>query len=558
MSKIKNQNSKRHWLMTLTAAVGLSGAIGILPKAAHAADNGGVITISDAQFLWTCGFSPYNSSSNFLSVGPVYETLSFVNTMQNAKVTPWLATSYAWSDNNTVLTFTIRKGVKWSDGVDFTPADVVFTFNMLKKYPALDVNSIWSALTSVKQEGGDKVVFTFNAPSVPYFYYIADQVGIVSQHVWSKVANPVTYQDANPIGTGAFIVKHCTPQNISYVRNDHYWQPGLPKIAGIEYPAFTTNPPANEILSTGQAQWGSQFIPNIKAQYLSKDKDNHYWFPPVLNVAIFINQANPLLKDIAVRKAMVYALDKERISKIGEYGYEPAANQAGIVTPTFESWLDKDQLAAANYSYDPQKAIAILEAAGYKRGSDGYFVSPDGKELAFTIINQSAYTDWVASLQVISQLYKAVGIKLTVSNLAGTDYSAKLYNGDYDLAYASEAGGPSPYYEFRQWLFSPGSAPIGQAATTDWERYSNPSTDALINAYAASTDEATQHEIMNKLQKIMLDDVPLIPVVAQVDWDEYSTKQFTGWPTPSDPYAQPYAGYAIPDWGVDMLHVHEK
>jgi peptide/nickel transport system substrate-binding protein len=545
-------------MVGLLAGLGLGGGLGAIPKAAQAADDGGTLTISDAQFLWTCGFSPYNPNSNFLSVGPVYETLMFVNTLQSGKITPWLATSYAWSDDNKVITFTIRKGVKWTDGTAFTAADVVFTFNMLKKYPALDLNSVWSVLSSVAVEGDDKVVFTFKNAAVPYFYYIADQVGIVAEHVWSKAKDPTTYQDANPVGTGPFTIARCTPQDISYARNPNYWQPGLPKIARMEYPAFTSNPPANEILANGQAQWGGQFIPNLKAEYLSKDPSNHIWFPPTVNVAMFINQTNPLLKDINVRKALIYALSPQRITMIGEYGQEPSANQAGIVLPTFASWLDKPQLAAAGYHYDPAKAIAILEKAGYKRGSDGIFVSPDGKPLAFTIINQSAYTDWVAALQVAAQELKAVGIALTVSNLAGTDYNAKLDNGQFDLAYAFEAGGPTPYYEFRQWLYSPNSAPIGQSASTNWERYMNKDTDALIDSYATSTSAAEQHAIMSKLQKILLDDVPLIPITEQVDWDQYSTKQFVGWPTAANPYAQPLAGYTFPDWGVIVLHLHEK
>jgi peptide/nickel transport system substrate-binding protein len=550
--------AKRHWLMALLAGIGMSTGMGALPQAAKAADDGGTLTISDAQFLWTCGFSPFNANSNFLSVGTVYETLMFVNTLQNAKVTPWLATSYEWSDGNKVVTFTLRKGVKWTDGTPFTAADVAFTFNMLKKYPALDLNTVWAVLSSVEAQGDDKVVFTFKTAAVPYFYYIADQVGIVAEHVWSKAKDPTTYQDANPVGTGPFTIARCTPQDVSYARNPDYWQPGLPKIAKIEYPAFTSNPPANELLSTGQAQWGGQFIPNLKAEYLSKDPSNHIWFPPVVNVAIFINQTNPLLKDVNVRKAMVYALNNARVALIGEYGEEPTANQAGIVLPTFSAWLDKPQLKAAGYTYDPAKAISLLEKAGYKRGSDGIFVSPDGKPLAFTIINQSAYTDWVAALQVVAQEFQAVGIKLTVSNLAGTDYSAKLNNGQFDLAYAYEAGGPTPYYEFRQWLYGPASAPIGQSASTNWERYMNKDTDALIDSYATSTSASEQHAIMSKLQKILLDDVPLIPVTEQVDWDQYSTKQFVGWPTPQDPYAQPLAGYTFPDWGIIVLKLHEK
>ena len=78
----------------------------------------------------------------------------------------------------------------------------------------------------------------FKTVAVPYFYYIADQVGIVDQKVWSKIANPVTYPDKNPVGTGAYTVSSntCTPQNIKYTANPHYWQPGLPKVGTVNYP----------------------------------------------------------------------------------------------------------------------------------------------------------------------------------------------------------------------------------------------------------------------------------------------------------------------------------
>ncbi len=516
----------------------------------------GTLTISNAEFLWTCGFSPFNPSSNFLSLGPVYQTLMFVNTMQNGKVTPWLATSYAWSNDNRDLTFTVRNGVRWNDGAPFSAADVVYTFDLLKKYPALDLNSIWSVLDSVAQKG-PRVVMTFKSPAVPYFYYIADQVGILPEHVWSKVGNPVTFKDADPVGTGPYVVKNCTPNNITYVANTRYWQPGLPKIETIEYPAFTSNPPANTLLSTGGAQWGFQFMPNLKGEWLSKSPSNHYWFPPVVNVSIFINLKDPVLSNLAVRKALAFAIDRARVAQIGEYGYELPGNQAGIVTPTFNSWLDRGELQRAGYGYDPAKAISILEKAGFKRGPNGVFETPQGNPLAFTIINQSAYTDWVAALQVVSQELAQVGIKLTVDNLAGTDYESKLFTGDYQLAYGYEAGGPTPYYEFRQWLYGPGSAPIGKAATTNWERYQSPATDQLINQYAATASTTLQHSIMDKLQAVLLDDVPLIPVTEQADWDEYSTAQLTGWPTPDNPYAQP-APQVVPDFGIVLLHLRWK
>jgi peptide/nickel transport system substrate-binding protein len=537
--------------MTTTAA----GAAA--PETTARSSPTGTLTISNAEFLWTCGFSPFNPSTDFLSVGPIYQTLMFVDALQNAKVTPWLASTYSWSNHNQTLTFTIRNGVHWSDGTSFTAADVVFTFDLLKKYAALDLNSVWSVLKSVTQQGSDRVVMTFKTPAVPYFYYIADQVGIVPAHIWSKVGNPVVYKDSNPVGTGPYTVQNCTPQNVSYVANPGYWQPGLPKIAKIEYPAFTSNPPANTLLSTGGAQWGFQFIPNLQAEYLSKSPYNHYWFPPMQNVSIFINLKDPILSNLAVRQAMAFAIDRARVAKIGEYGYELPANQAGVVTPTFSSWLDTGAAKQAGYTYNPSKAISILEKAGFKRGPGGGFETPQGKPLSFTIINQAAYTDWVAALQVVSQELSQVGIKLTVDNLAGTDYNAKLYNGNFQLAYSYEAGGPSPYYEFRQWLYGPGSAPIGKPAVTNWERYYSATSDKLIDQYATTSSSALQHSIMNRLQVVLLQDVPLIPVTEQADWDEYSTAQLTGWPTPTDAYAQP-APQVFPDWGVVLLHLRWK
>src|SRR5438874_1834302 len=92
-----------------------------------AAAPGGVLTIdNESGSLWTCNFNPFNLSDIQYSLGPVYEPLVFVNTLQNAKATPWLATKWAWGDGNKTLTFTIRSGVKWSDGQPLTAADVAY------------------------------------------------------------------------------------------------------------------------------------------------------------------------------------------------------------------------------------------------------------------------------------------------------------------------------------------------------------------------------------------------------------------------------------------------
>jgi peptide/nickel transport system substrate-binding protein len=531
-----------------------SGAGARSSAAAHSTA-GTSVTISNEQgATWTCGFNPFNASLVDWSFGPVYESLVFVDALKSGGATPWLASKYVWSNHNKTITFTIRSGVKWSDGKPLTAADVLYTFNLIKAHKALDLQAVWSVLKSVTKKG-NKVTFKFKTAAVPYFYYVAGQTPIVPQHLWKAVKNPVTFKDSRPLGSGPFKLGSCSPQVMKYVKNPHYWQKGKPKVDTVYYPAYTSNDPANQDLASGRAQWGSQFIPSINTFYLSKSKQNHYWFPPVSNVSIFINLKNPILKNVAVRRAMAYAIDRSRVSKIGEYGYEPAANQTGIVTPTFKTWLN--QKLAKTFTYDPTKAKQILTNAGFKL-KGGVFQTKAGKPLSFTMVNIGGYSDWVASAQIVEQELKQIGIKVTASNLSSTTYDSDVYNGKYDLAYdGNEAGGPAPYYELRQELYSPNSAPIGKSASSNWERYYNKNVDKLINAYAATTSSAKQHSIVDKLEAAMVRDVPIIPITEGVDWYQYNTKSLTGWVTQKNAYAKP-AAYEVPDWGVLLLHLKPK
>ncbi len=121
------------------------------PSKAHAP---GALNIADAYGEpWNCQFNPFNASDEFSSFGPVYEELVYQDTVESGAPTPWLATTWTWSNDNTSLTFAIRSGLTWTDGKPFTARDVLYTFDLLKKDPALDLNSDWSVLTSVSLLG---------------------------------------------------------------------------------------------------------------------------------------------------------------------------------------------------------------------------------------------------------------------------------------------------------------------------------------------------------------------------------------------------------------------
>lgn len=546
---------KRNLIVALIATLGLlagcagggsPGGSGSGPGKSNAA-----LTIANvAGTTWTCGFNPFNPSVNQQSIGFVYETLMHVNPLQNAKQTPMIAETAEWSADKKTLTFTIRDGITWNDGKPLTAADVAYTFNLMKTNKGLDLNALWSSgLKSVKAE--DKtVIMTFEAAAEPYFYYIAGQTPIVPEHIWSTgepAEDPVQFADPKPVGSGPYTVADCKPQNIRYEANPSFWQQGKPAVKTVNYPAYTDNSPANLDLATGKAQWGGQYIPSIDRYYVAKDKENHkYWFPPTANVSIYFNLKHEVTKEKAVRQAIAYAIDKEKVSKIGVGGYLPASNQGAIVLPTFQDWYNQEAADRYNYAPNPDKVKTLLGQAGYSTE----------KPLKLSIITVSGYTDWEAELQEIKNQLQPLGIELTVQAIAGQTYNTKLYKGDFDLAYGSQSGGPLPYYELRQMLYSGNTAPLGENASSNYGRFSDPKVDQLLGEYAGA-DDARRHEIVNALQEVMLEEVPVVPVLESVSWFQYNTKDFTGWPTADDPYALP-APYAVPDNEQVLLRLQPK
>jgi peptide/nickel transport system substrate-binding protein len=558
------------WLSSLVSACLVAAAFGVSSLAsassqARSARVGGKLVIDNVTgSTWTCQFNPFNSTfvSQGTTFGLIYEPLEFVNILQGTKAPrPWLATSSAWSNGFKTLTFTIRSGVKWSDGQPFSAKDVLYTFDATRANKAIDQTALWSndggPLTNVALKGSNKVVFTFKTAAEPDFYFVADQTPIIPQHIWSKLnqSKLSTYSDSNPVGTGAFMVNSCAATNIKYLRNPNYWQSTsshpVPQIQEIDYPAFLSNTPGNLALAQGVANWGGQYIPNINSFYTSKDPAHrHYWFPPVGNVSLFPNLSNPLLGKLAVRQAIAYAINRATVARLGESGYQQPANQTGVITPTFKSWHDS---SLAKLSYSPAKAKQLLKSAGFTRGSNGIFHDSHGNQLSFTIKTIAGYSDWDASLTVITQELKAVGIAVTVQDENSGPYTTDLQGGHFQLAYAGSGGigptpGPSPYYELRGFLFS------GSIGVYNFERYSSKSTDALFNQYSSARLPQQMH-IIRQIQKVMVQDVPLIPVTEGVDWFQYDTSHIGGWPTASNPYAQP-APFSFPDSAVVVTHLY--
>src|SRR4029077_11325773 len=136
------------------------------------------------------------------------------------------------------------------------------------------------------------------------------------------------------------------------------------------------------------------------------------------------------------------------------------------VLPTYSTWSDP---SLTQTTYSTAKADQILTAAGFTKGSNGTYPEKSAHTLSFTIKTISGFSDWDASLQLITQQLKAAGIAVTVQDENTSSYTSDLQSGHFQLAYGGSGGpapspGPSPYYELRGLLFG------GNIGSTNYER----------------------------------------------------------------------------------------
>lgn len=492
-------------------------------------------------------FNPFSPTDLPGTTGLVYQDLFYFNPLKN-QTYPMLGRSFAWSGHGTVLSVNLRKNVKWTNGQSFTAKDVVYTFDLLKRYPALDTNGIWKVLKQVKAVNSYVVTFTFKSPNVPYQWYVLGETPIVDQALWKSVSNPIKYSNANPVGTGPFTLKSFSPQVYSFSANSSYWG-GKPKVPTVEYPAYTSNSSADLALSRGKIEWAGLFIPNAQKVYVKPNpKQNHYWFPPNYIVMLYTNLKNPLLAQKPVREAISTAINREKIDKVGEYGYENPASPTALVLPNNKAWLSPSLPSKdVSFSYNPAKAVAILKKAGFKKNAQGIFTSPSGKPLSFTLNVVSSATDWVSDASIMQRELRNVGIKLTVNQEQYGAFYGALKSGTYQLAIWGSSPGPTPYYLYNA-LLSPSS-------TGNYEHWNSPTTNSALAQYSASSKPSVQKRAMYKVEEIMATQLPSIPLVNGPNWYEYNTSQYAGWPTMSNPYATPTPASTFGSTVV-LMHLH--
>ncbi|HEX4226631.1 MAG TPA: ABC transporter substrate-binding protein [Pseudonocardiaceae bacterium] len=515
------------------AAAGIAGCSG----GSSASGSGVILTVAGGpsgpiQRI----FNPYLPTNAFTQVGSdtyVYETLAAQNTLKPDDWVPWLATSWAWSNGNKTFTMQIRKNVKWTDGTPFTAADVVYSFDLMKKYPALNLRGV--EFQSITANADNSVTMTFAQAYAQKVDVILNQE-IVPQHIWSKIADPTSWANPNPVGTGPLMLSDFSSQSYLLVKNPNYWQPGKPAIGGMRFVSERDNTAVALALAQGQLDWAGVFIPNAQASYTSKSPNNHIFWPTVGTDGLITNQQSAPFNDLAVRKAVSLGVDRNQIANANQG--VPATSVTGLPMPLYADAIAPD-LKGVNFKQDTAQAKQILEQDGYRMDGNGYYAR-NGQELSFAITDPSSYTEQIAEAQVIVSQMKAIGIKVTINGVTTESINTLTGKGNFQASLGYPIATQTTEFDiYDTWMNPVYSAPIGTLIPTyqNIERWTDPQTAQEFNSYPSVTDPAQQQQILYKFQHTMADDLPIIPFTYFADYTEYSTAKVTGWPTAQNPYA---------------------
>ncbi len=485
--------------------------------------------------------APTSTLDVYGSWSMIYEPLIQYDPQRPGLTYPWLATSFAWSNGNKTLTFNLRKNVTWSDGKPFTSADVVYTFNLMKTDSAVNVYGI--QFQNISAQGPYQVTMTFATSAYPSFFYIAEQTPMLPQHIWSKISSPATYANTNPVGTGPYVLQKFSPEYFTLTKNMHYWQKGLPVITTLEYVAGTATS-LESMVNNGTLFWSSGGNPGAQ-KWEKQSPYNHYWFPGGGVVSLEPNLTRWPLNNLAVRKAVSLAINRTVIGSRGEFGYETPVTSASGLLPSQQSYVTS-AYSQDNLQYDVTAARKTLQSAGFTVGSGGIF-QKGGKPVTFAIEDPTGFVDYITDCQLMVQELKQAGIGVTCDGVSTNAWGSDVADGKFQSTIRwSDYGNGNPYFIYNGWLNSVLSAPIGKNASDDFERWNNPASQRALQQYVAATTSAGRSQALSALEGIMVNDVPVIPLVDAADWGTYINKSVIGWPTPQNPYADdsPGASYA--------------
>ena len=467
-------------------------------------DAGRTVRLSQGALGFPSPFAA-NADIGYNQMSLLYDTLLWKD--GEGQLLPWLAESHRSSADHLTYTFTLREGLTWSDGKPLTADDVVFTFDYFEAQETLSPPVIIQppkGIAKVSAQGARTVVITLTDPHVTFLEHVAGALPIIPRHVWSAIDDPAAEDDVKVlVGSGAYRLREYNGDGgaMLFTARDGYFL-GDPFVPRIEYRALE-DPIAALASGDADAAQGT----GLRADTLASFDEGAFG-----RIAEQGSTTSPLywnlgkegpLADVRFRRACVMALDRQDLVD------RLAAGRGLPGNPGFLSPTNRFHAPVTQYPFDPAGAGALLDGAGYRMGSAGVRQGPRGP-LSFELLISSGEAP-LSEILVAS--LRRIGVELRPKPVEiGPQLFGSKFVGNYDLAVlffpGPGPGGPNADPDVLRVLFSSRVPPSLQSASS----YANPAFDDLADRQRTTFDEQQRRAIVGEMQRILADDVPVLPL----------------------------------------------
>jgi len=484
-------------------------------------------------------YASVEGSQNDLSLA--YDPLLNVN--PKMEIVPWLAERYELSNGGKTYTMHLRHNATWSDGQPITSADVIYEYQ-LELDPATQApyRSDYDEVASLTAPDKWTVVYTLKAPDAAFLANVI--AGVVHAplpvHIYGKIAHAaMRHLDISKsfVGSGPYIVTDWKSDDHMTLTSNKTWWHGRPYIDEIYIKEYQDEQAQLIALQNGEVDMPYNLT---SVQYLSLKDDNRFthihtfsntfdWWIP--------NLTDPIMGDVNVRRAMMYAWDRKTEAEKLFHGEDiPVFSPFGLA-----QWAVSPAARTA-FPYDPAKAGQILDADGWTIGPDGYR-SKNGQPLAITVDLISGNAAGAKDFEFVQANLKAVGIKATAKESEINVFYQNESSGKFQIGVGGESlsTDPEPSQILGCKFFPPGGL--------NYARYCSPQMDALLAAGKVESDQNKRREIYSKVQDLAIQDVPYLWSVSPYYRSVVNARIKGVDPSQAGPWFL-YTLYNIPKWWV--------
>ncbi len=376
-------------------------------------------------------------SSNLIDI--IYDGL--IEFDEEVLPTPHLAESWTQSKDGLIWTLHIRKGVKFHDGQELTAEDVAFTYEAVKNLKGGFRSSyVFKEIEDIAANEAYVVQITLKKPLAAFLQDL--HVGILPKHLLKGKDLTKFLSNEEVVGTGPYKLKSFSEAEAILEANENYFL-GKPQVSEIDVQIQANQEMVLAKVIAGEVDFFLEFTPPNFQSLLQIPGYNFYSAPNPYYFLLAFNLKDPILRDLKVRQALNYAIDKEEIRTKALNGQGKIA--AGTILPA--SWAYNPTVTV--YPYDPKKATALLKAAGWEDHDGDHLLDKDGKTLQFTLHVNTGEDLKRKALLLIEQQLLDIGIQINVVffDAANTDF---LFEKKFQIVFAQfvAALGPDMSYIF--------------------------------------------------------------------------------------------------------------